>query len=72
MIVLIKNMKKYLFTTFLILLTLPSVFGQYRIVYNVAKDSKNDDYEVYSMNVDGSDKRNITEPQRRRVDILRV
>jgi TolB protein len=37
-----------------------SLFAQHRIAYNVAQDSKSDDYEVYSMNLDGSDKRNIT------------
>ena len=31
-----------------------------RIVYNVYYDTLNDDYEVFSMNMDGSDKRNIS------------
>jgi TolB protein len=39
-----------------------AVTGQtkYKIAYKVAQDSKNDDYEIYSMNLDGTDKRNIT------------
>lgn len=31
-----------------------------RIVYNVYYDTLNDDYEVFSMNLDGSDKKNIS------------
>lgn len=32
----------------------------YAIVYNVAKDSKADDYEIFAMNSDGTNRRNIT------------
>jgi TolB protein len=34
--------------------------NQYRIVYNVLEDKAKDNYEVYSMNMDGTDKKNIT------------
>lgn len=33
---------------------------QYKIVYNVLEDREKDNYEVYSMNMDGTDKKNIT------------
>lgn len=33
---------------------------QYRIVYNVFEDREKDNYDVYSMNMDGSDKKNLT------------
>jgi len=33
---------------------------QYRIVYNVLEDREKDNYEIYSMNMDGTDKKNIT------------
>lgn len=33
---------------------------QYKIVYNVLEDRSKDNYEIYSMNMDGSDKKNIT------------
>lgn len=33
---------------------------KYKIVYNVYEDKKNDNYDIYSMNVDGTDKKNIT------------
>ncbi len=33
---------------------------QYKIVYNVLEDRNKDNYEVYSMNMDGSDKKNLT------------
>ncbi|MBK6936261.1 MAG: hypothetical protein IPH18_04750 [Chitinophagaceae bacterium] len=33
---------------------------QYKIVYNVLEDKSKDNYEIYSMNMDGSDKKNIT------------
>lgn len=36
---------------------------QYKIVYNVLEDKATDNYEVYSMNMDGSDKKNITNTQ---------
>jgi TolB protein len=32
----------------------------YRIVYNVLEDREKDNYEVYSMNMDGSDPKNLT------------
>lgn len=54
-------MKKYLFLIVLTFLCLPNVFGQtYKIAYNVAFDTKADDYEVFSMNLDGTNKTNIT------------
>lgn len=34
--------------------------GEYAIAYNVLADSQNDNYEVFTMNIDGSEKRNIT------------
>lgn len=34
--------------------------SQYRIVYNVLEDRQKDNYDIYSMNMDGSDKKNIT------------
>lgn len=37
-----------------------SVLKNYKIAYNVAENSKADDYEVYVMNTDGTDKVNIT------------
>lgn len=40
-----------------------SAFAQpakYGLVFNVAQDTKADDYEIYSMNSDGSGKRNVT------------
>jgi TolB protein len=33
---------------------------QYKIVYNVLEDREKDNYEIYSMNMDGSGKKNIT------------
>ncbi len=33
---------------------------QYKIVYNVLEDKAKDNYEIYSMNMDGTDKKNIT------------
>jgi TolB protein len=39
---------------------LPGSLNKYRIVYNVLFDKEKDDYEVFSMNADGSDKRNIS------------
>lgn len=33
---------------------------QYKIVYNVYEDTKNDNYEIYSMNMDGTGKKNLT------------
>ncbi len=34
--------------------------SQYKIVYNVFEDTAKDNYEIYSMNLDGSGKKNIT------------
>ena len=34
--------------------------GEYLIAYNVLQDGEKDDYEVYVMDTDGSDKKNIT------------
>ena len=34
--------------------------SQYKIVYNVLEDREKDNYEIYSMNMDGSDKKNLT------------
>jgi TolB protein len=39
---------------------LPQKTKSYRLAYNVLYDSENDNYEVFSMNLDGSDKQNIT------------
>ncbi|MCA9734320.1 MAG: hypothetical protein H6696_03845 [Deferribacteres bacterium] len=33
---------------------------QYKIAYNVLYDSKNDDYEIFAMDLDGSNKKNIS------------
>ena len=33
---------------------------RYKIVYNVLEDKEKDNYELYSMNMDGSDRKNIT------------
>jgi TolB protein len=40
----------------------PYSFAQknYRIVFNVLEDREKDNYDIYSMNMDGSDKKNIT------------
>ncbi len=32
----------------------------YKILYNVLEDREKDNYDIYSMNIDGSDKKNIT------------
>lgn len=39
-----------------------SLIGQkkYKIVYNVYEDTARDNYDIYSMNMDGSDKKNLT------------
>ncbi len=34
--------------------------NKYKIVYNVFEDREKDNYEIYSMNMDGSDKKNLT------------
>ena len=49
--------------TFLLLTFFSTVcFGQadYKIVFNVLQDREKDNYEIYSMNMDGSGKKNIT------------
>jgi TolB protein len=53
--------RKYLSIIFF-LLSLQSVAqpSGYKIVYNVLEDREKDNYEIYSMNMDGSDKKNIT------------
>jgi len=33
---------------------------QYKIVFNVLEDREKDNYDIYSMNMDGSDRKNIT------------
>ena len=45
-----------------ILFTAATVAAQskYGLLYNVAQDTKADDYEIYAMNTDGTGKRNIT------------
>ncbi len=46
-----------------ILLFVMSITGQtskYKITFNTPEDSKTDDYEVYSMNIDGTGRKNIT------------
>lgn len=55
-------MKKYLFL-FSLLLTAGVPMAQtanYKIVYNVLEDREKDNYDIYSMNMDGTDKKNIT------------
>lgn len=55
-------MKKYLFL-FSLLLTAVVPMAQtanYKIVYNVLEDREKDNYDIYSMNMDGTDKKNIT------------
>lgn len=47
----------------LLLISSNLLFSQetkYKIVYNVLEDRAKDNYDIYSMNMDGSDKRNIT------------
>jgi len=34
--------------------------GKYKIVYNVLESREKDNYDLYSMNMDGTDKKNIT------------
>lgn len=55
-------MKKYVSITCLLLIA-TIAFTQssnYKIVYNVLEDREKDNYEVYSMNMDGTGKKNIT------------
>jgi len=40
--------------------TKPEAEPEYAIAYNVLTDSENDNYEVFTMNMDGSEKRNVT------------
>jgi TolB protein len=55
-------MKRILAVTFLLIGIASAAAGQskYGLLYNVAQDTKADDYEIYAMNLDGSNKRNIT------------
>ncbi|MFN0138799.1 MAG: TolB family protein [Pyrinomonadaceae bacterium] len=46
--------------TLILLLSISTVAAQYKIAYNVLQDQKADDYEVYVMNADGSDPKNVT------------
>ncbi len=46
--------------TLFLLLSISPVAAQYKIAYNVLQDQKADDYEVYVMNTDGSEQRNVT------------
>ena len=39
---------------------LPAQVKEYKIVYNVFEDREKDNYEIYSMNLDGSGKKNLT------------
>lgn len=52
-------MKLFAFFVFLLSFSV-SAFPQYRIAFNVFQNQETDDYDVYSMNIDGSDRRNIT------------
>ena len=56
-------MKKFLILIIFLTATAVTAYSQktkYGLVYNVAQDTKADDYEIYSMELDGSGKRNIT------------
>ena len=56
------HMKKILSITILLFIT-TIAFAQsanYKIVYNVLEDREKDNYEVYSMNMDGTGKKNLT------------
>lgn len=56
-------MKKIIAASALTIVTLVMAIAQpatYRIAYNVLQDQKTDDYEVYSMKLDGSGQKNIT------------
>lgn len=44
----------------LLLVSASPAAAQYKIAYNVLQDQKADDYEVYVMNADGSDPKNVT------------
>lgn len=44
----------------ILLLSISPVAAQYNIAYNVLQDQKADDYEVYVMNADGSEAKNVT------------
>jgi len=54
--------KPYWILIFLLLSVKEEAIGQrqYKIVYNVLEDKEKDNYDIYSMNMDGSDKKNIT------------
>lgn len=54
---------KYIFNSCFALLSCIAAMAQktgYKIVYNVLEDKEKDNYELYSMNMDGSDRKNIT------------
>lgn len=52
---------KILIAAVILMCTVHSFAQQgYKIVYNVLEDREKDNYEVYSMNMDGSGKRNLT------------
>ena len=62
-------MKKVLFASLLALLLFscsqdkvdePESLSDCKIAYNVLEDAENDNYEIYVMNTDGSDKKNIS------------
>lgn len=56
------HMKKFISIAYLLFVA-AIAFAQssnYRIVYNVLEDSEKDNYEVYSMNMDGTGKKNLT------------
>lgn len=46
--------------TLIFFLSINPVAAQFKIAYNVLQDQKADDYEVYVMNTDGSNQRNVT------------
>ncbi|MGB3006496.1 MAG: hypothetical protein WBC06_08315 [Chitinophagaceae bacterium] len=53
-------MKRILGTVFLFSFLSTAGQKQYKIVYNVLENREKDNYELYSMNMDGTDKKNIT------------
>jgi TolB protein len=46
--------------TIFLSLTIQAQKQQYKIVFNVLEDQEKDNYDIYSMNMDGTDKKNIT------------
>ena len=55
-------MRKIFFTPLLLVIALCSLSqkNNYKIVFNVLEDREKDNYEIYSMNMDGTDRKNIT------------